>query len=106
MAVPELHIDVAAVDAHATKVDEIADMLDQVTAAAGYLDQQDSVYGEFPSLLILPILNIVQEYAVQDLRAGTDATAHLADVLRSITVEIGITDNEAAHVIGFQEGRR
>ncbi|GGN17722.1 uncharacterized protein (DUF1501 family) [Actinoplanes campanulatus] len=106
MAVPEFHIDVAAIDAHATKVDEIADILDQVTAAAGYLDQQDSVYGEWPSMLILPILNIAQEYAVQELRTGTDATSHLADVLRAMTVDIGLTDDEAAAILRFRETER
>ena len=106
MAQPELHLNVEAVSAHADTVDEVADMLDQVAAAAAHLDQQDHVYGEWPSMLILPILNVAQEHATQEMRTGTDATAHLADLLRALTVEIGLTDAEAAHILSFQEAER
>ncbi|WP_328518332.1 type VII secretion target [Actinoplanes sandaracinus] len=102
MAQPEMHLDVDAVSSHASKVDEVADMLDQVAAAAGHLDQQDQVYGEWPSMLILPILNIAQDHAAQEMRTGTDATAHLADLLRALTVEIGLTDAETADILSFR----
>lgn len=106
MAQPELHLDVDAVTAHAREVDETADLLDQAAAAAGHLDQQDEVYGEWPSKLILPILNIAQDHATQELRTGTDATSHLADLLRALTVDLSLTDSEAAQLLSFRETDR
>ncbi|MDI6100957.1 type VII secretion target [Actinoplanes sp. NEAU-A12] len=106
MAVPELHIDVEAVGSHATMVDNIADMLAEVAAATSYLDQHDEVYGEWPSVLILPFLNMAQDHAVQEMRTGTDATAHLADLLRALTVNISLTDSEAAQILSFREPGR
>lgn len=103
MGVPELHLDVEAVTSHAKMVDDVANMLDEVATAASYLDQHDEVYGEWPSTLILPFLNMAQEHAVQELRTGTDATAHLADLLRAIAAGVGITDGEAAAILRFPE---
>lgn len=106
MAEPELHLDVDAVLSHAGKVDDLAERLNEVTAAVAHLDQQDDIYGEWPSKLILPFLNDAQGHAAHEMRSGTDATSHLADLLRALTVEIGLTDAEAAHVLSFREPER
>ncbi|GAA4957273.1 type VII secretion target [Actinoplanes utahensis] len=106
MAEPRLHINVEAVSSHADKVDEVASMLDEARAATTHLDQHDEVYGEWPSNLILPMLNIAQEDATHQMRTGTDATAHLADLLRALTVDISLTDHEAAQVLSFREPER
>ena len=106
MAEPELHLDVDAVSRHAVDVDDLAEKLLEVMSAAAHLDQQDEIYGEWPSKLIMPFLDDAQEQAVREMRAGTDATSHLADLLRAITVEIGLTDVEAATVLNFREPGR
>ncbi|MBO3737897.1 hypothetical protein [Actinoplanes flavus] len=106
MAEPELRLNVEAVTSHAAEVDEIADILDEVTAACAHLDQHDEVYGEWPSKLILPILNTAQEDVSLRMRTGTDATSHLANLLRALTVDISLTDHEAAHLLAFREPER
>lgn len=98
-----LHLDVDAVTHHADQVDDIAERLSAAAAAAAHLDQQDEIYGEWPSRLILPFLNEAQEHAVDEMRTGTDATSHLADLLRALTIDISLTDAEAAHILSFRE---
>lgn len=106
MAEPELHLDVDAVSRHAAEVDALTDMLSEVANAAAHLDQQDDIYGEWPSKLILPFLNDAQGQAVQQTRAGAEATSHLADLLRALTVDVSLTDREAAAVLSFREPER
>ncbi|MEU4162444.1 hypothetical protein [Actinoplanes sp. NPDC026670] len=106
MAEPEVRLDTDAVARHADEVDGIAESLSEVAAAVTHLDQQDDIYGEWPSRLILPFLNDAQEHAVHEMRTGTDATSHLADLLRALTVDIGLTDAEAAHALSFRSPGR
>ncbi|MEV0895567.1 hypothetical protein [Actinoplanes sp. NPDC049802] len=106
MAEPLLHLDTDALTGHANKVDSHAERLAEVAGAASHLDQQDEIYGEWPSILILPMLNIAQEDAVQELRDGADTTSNLADLVRALTVDVNLTDAEAAQVLRFQEERR
>jgi hypothetical protein len=106
MAALELRLDVDAVSHHATEVDALTDKLSEVASAAAHLDQQDEIYGEWPSKLILPFLNDAQEQAVQQTRAGAEATSHLADLLRALTIDISLTDHEAAAVLSFREQER
>ncbi|MEU4693721.1 type VII secretion target [Actinoplanes sp. NPDC023714] len=89
-------LDVDAVQGHARMVDGVAEMLDAVTAAVGHLQLHSEVYGEWPGPFITGFLGIAQEQAIQDMRSGTDATSHLADLLRSLTADIALTDDEAA----------
>ncbi|WP_143162887.1 hypothetical protein [Couchioplanes caeruleus] len=74
-------------------------MFDEVKAAAGYLNLHDEVYGEWPGRLIVPLLNIAQDHAVDELSTGTDATSHLAQLLRSVADDADITDGAAARRI-------
>ncbi|WP_143133892.1 hypothetical protein [Actinoplanes philippinensis] len=91
---------------HAGEVDAMAERLSEVTAAAAHLGRQDGAYGEWPSKLILPFLDDAQENAVHEMRTGTDATSHLADLLRALTIDISLTDAEAAHLLGYRETER
>ncbi|GAB1641466.1 hypothetical protein [Krasilnikovia sp. MM14-A1259] len=99
MTQPDLSIDTDGVRSHARMVDQVADMVDEARAAAGFLDLHDEVYGEWPGKLIVPLLNIPQDYASRELRNGTDATMHLADVIRSVANSVDITDTDAAQRI-------
>jgi hypothetical protein len=99
MTQPEFHLDVETVRGHARMVDGVAEMLDAVTAAIGHLRLHGEVYGEWPGPFITGFLDVAQDHAVQNLRSGTDATAHLADLLRSITTDITLTDDEAARAL-------
>ncbi|MBB2940633.1 hypothetical protein FB565_000337 [Actinoplanes lutulentus] len=96
MSHPEFHLDVGILGEHARMVDGVAEMLDAVTAAVGHLRLDSGVYGEWPGPFITGFLGIAQDQAIQDTRSATDATSHLADLLRSISVNVTLTDDEAA----------
>lgn len=99
MTQPDIELDSQALRRHAQMVDQVADMFDEVAAAAGFLNLHDEVYGEWPGKLIVPLLNVAQDHAVQELRSGTDATAHLAELLRSVADDADLTDGAAARRI-------
>lgn len=99
MTQPDIELDAQALRQHAQKVDKAADMLDEAVAAAGYLNLHDEVYGEWPGKLIVPLFNIAQDHAVQELRSGTDTTSHLADILRAVADDADLTDSAAAQRI-------
>lgn len=96
MTQPDVKLDTEALRAHARMVDQVADMCGEAAAAAGYLDLHDEVYGEWPGKLVVPFLNAAQDYALQELRTGTDATTHLAGLLRSVADGVDVTDRDAA----------
>lgn len=103
MTQPDIHLDAAALRDHARMVDEVAAMCDEAVAAAGYLDLHDEVYGEWPGKLIVPLINPAQDAALQELRQGTDATAHLAELVRAVADDADTTDSAAAQ--RFRAGR-
>lgn len=96
MTQPDISIDSQALRGHARMIDEVADMCGEAFAAAGHLNLRDEVYGEWPGRLIVPLMNIAQDHAVQELRGGADATSHLADVVRAVADDADITDERAA----------
>jgi hypothetical protein len=96
MTQPDISLDSAALRAHARMIDQVADMFDEVAAAAGHINLHDEVYGEWPGKLIVPLMNIAQDHASQELRGGTDATSHLAEVVRAVADDADITDRGAA----------
>lgn len=93
---PDLRIDTEALREHAQLVDHVADMFEEVAAAARHLDLHDEVYGEWPGKLIKPLLDVVQDHVLQELRNGTGATSHLADLVRSVASDVDTTDGDAA----------
>ena len=96
MSQPDIKLDAEALRGHARMVDEVAAMCDEAAAAAGHLNLRDEVYGEWPGRLIVPFLNVAQDHASSELRAGTDATSHLAQVLRAVADDATMTDHRAA----------
>ncbi len=81
---------------HAGMVDEAAAMLQEATGGAEYIDLHDEVYGVLCSPLFLPLIEPFQDLSVQEIRNGTDATSHLAELLRTMADNVDITDSEAA----------
>jgi hypothetical protein len=99
MTQPDVRIDSDALRAHARMVDEAGAMCGEAAAAAGYLNLHDEVYGAWCGPLVVPLLNIAQDWAFDELRQGADATAHLADVLRAVAADADTTDGAAARRI-------
>jgi hypothetical protein len=99
MSHPEIRIDAEALRSHARMVDEAAAMCADAAAGAGYLDVHDEVYGEWPGMLFVPLINPAQDYALQELRQGADATSHLAELLRAVAADADTTDGAAAQRI-------
>lgn len=96
MTQPDINLDTAALRHHARMVDETAAMCDEAAAAARYIDLQDQVYGEWCGRLFVPLINPAQEWALQELRRGVDATTHLAELLRAVSDDADATDSTAA----------
>jgi hypothetical protein len=99
MTQPDVRIDTEALRGHARMVDDAAAMCGEAAAAAGYLDLHDEVYGEWCGKLFVPLINPAQDWALQELRQGADATAHLADLLRAVAADADTTDGSAARRI-------
>lgn len=92
MSQPDVRIDTEALRSHARMVDEAASMCDEAVAAGRYLDLHDEVYGEWCGKLFVPLINPAQDWALQELRSGVDATSHLAELLRSVAGSVDTTD--------------
>jgi hypothetical protein len=96
MSQPDIKLDSEALRAHARMVDEAAAMCGEAASGAGYLDLHDEVYGEWPGKLFVPLINPAQDWALRELRQGTDATSHLAELVRSVADGADTTDSNAA----------
>ncbi|GAB1688680.1 hypothetical protein [Krasilnikovia sp. M28-CT-15] len=96
MTQPDIRLDSEALRAHARMVDEAARMSGEATSGAAYLDLHDEVYGEWPGKFFVPLINPAQDWALQELRSGTDATSHLAELLRAVADDADTTDSNAA----------
>ncbi|MBL7258194.1 type VII secretion target [Paractinoplanes lichenicola] len=92
----DVYIDSAALRAHAKMVDEAARMCDEATAGAEYVDLHDEVYGLLCSPLALPFIQPLQDFALQELKTGADATAHVAELLRAVSDDADMTDSNVA----------
>ena len=92
----DISIDAEGVRRHARTVDEAAAMAGEAADGAAYIDLHDEVYGEWPGKLFVPLINPFQEYALQQIRGGADATSHLAEVLRAVADDHTTTDDSAA----------
>lgn len=104
MTQPEIKLDSEALRAHARMVDEAAAMCGEATSGAAYLDLHDEVYGEWPGKLFVPLINFVQDWALRELRQGSDATSHLAELVRAVADDADTTDSHAAQ--RFRDGTR
>jgi hypothetical protein len=104
MTQPDITLDSEALRAHARMVDEAAAMCGEATSGAAYLDLHDEVYGEWPGKLFVPLINPAQDWALRELRHGTDATSHLADLIRAVADDADTTDGAAAR--RFRDGTR
>ncbi len=96
MTQPDISLSTAEVRAHAGMVDEAAVMCQEAVGGAEYVDLHDEAYGEWCSRIFLPIIQPVQDWAVREIRSGADATAHLADLLRTLAHNVDVTDAGAA----------
>jgi len=96
MSQPDVQLDSAALRSHALMVDEAARMCDEAVGAANYVDMHDEVYGMLCSPMALKFINPLQDWALQELRSGVDATAHLAELLRAVADDADTTDAAAA----------
>lgn len=96
MTQPDIKLSTAEVREHARMVDEAAAMCREAVAGAEYVDLHDEAYGVLCSPLFLPLIQPLQDAALSELRAGADATAHLADLLRTLADNVDITDGAAA----------
>ena len=99
MTQPDISLDAETLRAHARIVEEVANMCGEAASAAGVLNLHDEVYGEWPGKLIVPFLNLAQDHASSVLCTGTDATSHLAQVLRAVADDATMTDGNAAQRI-------
>lgn len=104
MTQPEIKLDSEALRAHARTVDEAAAMCGEAASGAEYLDLHDEVYGAWPGPLFVPLINPAQDWALRELRQGTDAMKHLAELVRSVANGMDLTDNAAAQ--RFREAPR
>ncbi|MEU4424629.1 type VII secretion target [Actinoplanes sp. NPDC024001] len=95
------HLDLApdGLRAHARLVDEAATMCDEAVSGAEYLDLRGEVYGQFCGRFVVGLLNPLEDWALQELRQGRDATQHLADLVRAIADTVAVTDEAAARQI-------
>src|SRR3954452_6689995 len=96
MTQPDIKLDSEALRAHARAVDEAAAMCGEAAGGAAYLDLHDEVYGQWPGKLFVPLINPFQDWALREIRQGTDATSHLAELLRSVADGVDLTDSAAA----------
>jgi Excreted virulence factor EspC, type VII ESX diderm len=96
MTRPDITLSTEEVRRHARMVDDAAAMCSEAAAGAEYLDLHDEVYGMLCSPPMVPKLFSLQELAFDEIRDGADATAHLADLLRTLADNVDITDGEAA----------
>src|SRR3954451_15919018 len=96
MTQPDIMLDSDALRAHARMVDEAADMCGEATSGAAYLDLHDEVYGEWPGNLFVPLINPVQDWALPELRQGSEATSHVAELIRAVADDADTTDSAAA----------
>lgn len=96
MSPPDIELDAEALRAHARMVDEAAAMCGEAAGGAAYLDLHDEVYGEWPGPLFVPLINPAQEWALREIRQGTDATSHLAALVRTVADDADTTDGNAA----------
>lgn len=96
MTQPDVRLDSEALRAHARMVDEAAAMCGEAASGAAYLDLHDEVYGEWPGKIFVPLINPIQNWALQELRHGADATSHLAGLVRSVADDADTTDGHAA----------
>src|SRR5262245_3924599 len=99
MTHPDIRLDSEALRAHARMVDEAAVMCGEAASGAAYLDVDDEVYGEWPGKLFVPLINPAQDWAFRELRQGTDATSHLAELVRSVAEAADLTDSAVARRI-------
>lgn len=104
MTQPDITLDADALRAQARMVDEAAAMCGEAAGAAAYLHLHDEVYGQWPGKLFVPLINSAQDWALREIRQGTDATTHLADLLRSVADGVDLTDSTAAQ--RFREAPR
>jgi hypothetical protein len=93
MTQPDIKVDSEALRAHARMVDEAAAMVGEATSGAMYLDLRDEVYGEWPGRFFVPLINPAQDWALRELRRGTDATGHLAELVRAVADDADTTDS-------------
>jgi uncharacterized protein YukE len=96
MTQPDIKLDAEALRAHARMVDEAAAMCGEAASGAAYIDLHDEVYGVWPGKLFVPLINPAQDWALRELRQGTDATSHLAQVIRAVADDADTTDSAAA----------
>jgi hypothetical protein len=96
MTQPDIKLDSEALRAHARAVDEAAQMCGEASSGAAYLNLHDEVYGEWPGKLFVPLINPAQDGALRELRQGTEATSHLAELIRSVADDADTTDSNAA----------
>jgi Excreted virulence factor EspC, type VII ESX diderm len=96
MTQPDIQLDTAALRSHARMVDETARMCDEAAGAARYVGLHDEVYGMLCSPLVLPLINPLQDWALEELRSGADATSHLAELLHAVADDADVTDATAA----------
>jgi hypothetical protein len=96
MSQPDIRLDPEALRAHARMIDEAAAMCGEAATGAAYLDLHDEVYGEWPGKLFVPLINPAQDWALRELRQGTDATSHLAELVRAVADDADTTDINAA----------
>jgi hypothetical protein len=96
MSQPDIRLDSEALRAHARMVDEAAAMVGEAASGAGYLDLHDEVYGKWPGMLFVPLINPAQDWALRELRQGTDATSHLGELVRAVADDADTTDSSAA----------
>ncbi|MBE1488104.1 type VII secretion target [Plantactinospora soyae] len=100
MTAPDIKLSTEEVRSHSRMVDEAAAMCQEAVSGAQYVDMHDEVYGILCSPLFLPIIQPLQDTALTEIRNGADATAHLADLLRTLADNVDITDQAAAQRLG------
>ena len=96
MTQPDIKLDAAGLRRHAAMVDEVARMCDEATSAAAYVNGQDGAYGLLCGRLVGLYMNPLQDWALRELRAGAEATAHLAQMVRSVADDTDTTDSTVA----------
>ncbi|WP_033661833.1 type VII secretion target [Salinispora vitiensis] len=97
MSQPAMEMDPQALREHARAIDQWADKLDQATSAAGQIATHHEVYGLFAGPYIVPLMDLVQGDAIDELRSTTDAIMQLSDAVRSVAYNTEVTDGQAAH---------
>lgn len=97
MTQPDIDLITGEIRAHAGRLDGQAELIYEAHGAASHVAMQDDAYGQICSRIIVPLLNIFENHAVESIKATATSVESVADLLRVLADSTDVTDEIAGN---------